>query len=162
MFVPGSVTDCVMNLLDCGRANQVCGLANGRELHHRGLGDNAHAFALDNGKFDTGTKCRYCSHCGGNTVGHLVNLHQSTGHDFPGDATFFGDLPDHLIVNCEYDDLAPSGEKYGLDLSHASVKVTMYTELGVLHGHINKNPNEVVGARNTLNSMIKFIEEHLG
>ena len=89
-------------------------------------------------------------------------IDQSTGHDFPGDATFFGDLPDHLIVNCEYDDLAPSGEKYGLDLAHASVKVTMYTELGVLHGHINKNPNEVLGARNTLNNMIKFIEDHSG
>jgi acetyl esterase len=84
-------------------------------------------------------------------------LDQSTGHDFPGDATNFGDLPSHLIVNCEYDDLAPSGEKYALDLAHAGVKVTQYTELGVLHGHLNKNPKEVAGARNTIKNMIEFM-----
>ena len=84
-------------------------------------------------------------------------LEQATGHDFPGNATFFGNLPRHLVVNCEYDDLAPSGEMYALDLARASVQVTQYTELGVLHGHLNKNPNEVAGARNTIRSMLSFM-----
>jgi acetyl esterase len=84
-------------------------------------------------------------------------LDQATGHDFPGDAEFFGNLPPHLVINCEYDDLAPSGERYALDLARAGVSVTQYTELGVPHGHLNKNPAEVAGARNTLSNMLKFM-----
>lgn len=84
-------------------------------------------------------------------------LDQATGHDFPGDAEFFGNLPPHLVINCEYDDLAPSGERYALDLARAGVTVTQYTELGVPHGHLNKNPKEVAGARNSLSNMLKFM-----
>lgn len=84
-------------------------------------------------------------------------ISEATGHDFPGHATDFSNLPPHLIVNNEYDDLAPSGEKYALDLAHSAVKVTTYTEPGVLHGHLNKNPAEVAGTRNTIANMVQFI-----
>lgn len=85
-------------------------------------------------------------------------IDKATGHDFPGEATEFGNLPPHFILNCEYDDLAPSGEKYALALQRAGVVVTGYTEPGVPHGHLNKIPAEVAGTRNTLANMIAFMQ----
>ncbi|MEN9714938.1 MAG: hypothetical protein RJA35_405 [Actinomycetota bacterium] len=89
-------------------------------------------------------------------------IEEATGHDFPGEASYFGDLPPHFILNCEYDDLAPSGERYAQDLRRAGVLVSGYTELGVPHGHLNKIPAEVAGARNTLDNMVRFMQSRLG
>jgi acetyl esterase/lipase len=85
-------------------------------------------------------------------------LEEATGYDFPGETTELAGLPPHFILNCEYDDLAPSGEQYALQLAHAGVPVTLVTELGVPHGHLNKNPREVSGTRNTLASMINYLD----
>ena len=84
-------------------------------------------------------------------------IDQARGHDFPGEADDLTRLPPHFVLNCEYDDLAPSGERYALDLQRAGVSVTGYTEPGVPHGHLNKNPADVAGTRNTLANMLRFM-----
>ncbi|MEY2915937.1 MAG: hypothetical protein RL454_866, partial [Actinomycetota bacterium] len=71
-------------------------------------------------------------------------------------------LPDHLIINSEYDNLQASGEAYAADLGRAGVSVEGYTELGAMHGHLNKIPAELPGCDNTINHMVRFMKNHLG
>jgi len=87
---------------------------------------------------------------------------EATGHDFPANAADLTGLPDHLIINSEYDNLQASGEAYAADLGRAGVSVEGYTELGAMHGHLNKIPAELPGCDNTINHMVRFMKNHLG
>ena len=92
-------------------------------------------------------------------VGNQLELAQSM-YAFPGDAKDMSGLAPHLIVNCEYDSLRASGEVYAESLRHAGVDVTQVTQLGAVHGHLNRIPAECVSAQETLKLMEDFIRGH--
>lgn len=54
--------------------------------------------------------------------------------------------PRTLVINSERDDLRTSGEAYAEALSAAGVDVTLLTEPGTFHGHLN-NPDEPAAER---------------
>lgn len=92
-------------------------------------------------------------------VGNQLELAQSK-YAFPGDAPDMTGLPPFLIVNCEYDSLRASGEVYAQSLRDAGVNVAEFTQLGAVHGHLNKIPAECVSMRETLALMEDFIRSH--
>ena len=81
----------------------------------------------------------------------------STAPGFPGDAPRHDGLAPTLIVNCEYDSLRASGERYVEQLVAAGVDVTARFEPGVTHGHLNSTPLDSAGTDNTLRAMAAFI-----
>lgn len=92
-------------------------------------------------------------------VGDQLELAQSK-YAFPGDALDMSGQPPYLIVNCEYDSLRASGEKYAQSLRDAGVDVSEFTQLGAVHGHLNRIPAECVSMRETLALMEDFIRNH--
>lgn len=79
---------------------------------------------------------------------------------FPGDSADHADLAPTLIVNCEYDSLRASGERYVEQLREAGVDVVARLEPGVTHGHLNSTPADCLGTENTLRAMADFIASH--
>lgn len=76
---------------------------------------------------------------------------------FPGDAVDHARLAPTLVVNCEYDSLRASGERYVEQLRTAGVDVTERLEPGVTHGHLNASPLDSAGTAGTLQAMADFI-----
>lgn len=67
------------------------------------------------------------------------------GHEFPST----------LIVVCESDDLRASGESFAVALLAAGRRVTLYTESGAGHGHIDHPGDE--GALKTLDAITHWL-----
>lgn len=66
-----------------------------------------------------------------------------------------GGFPPTLIVVCEADELRPSGEAFASTLEKAGVPVSLYTEAGAAHGHIN-NPGDE-GALLTIAAIARWL-----
>jgi len=77
---------------------------------------------------------------------------------FPGDLDDLTRLPPTLVLNCEYDSLRSSGERYAMQLREAGVEVTEHMEPGVLHGHLNRTPADVKGTELSLRVMANFLK----
>jgi len=80
---------------------------------------------------------------------------------FPGDAPNHVGLPRTLVVNCEYDSLRASGERYVAQLRAAGVDVMERLEVGVTHGHLNASPLDSPGTDGTLQAMAEFLRTPL-
>lgn len=99
----------------------------------------------------------------------VVNRHNAA-HVEPGkpqaDWWFAGDAPSQVglaptqIINCEYDGLRASGEKYGQQLAEAGVDVEVLMQAGVPHAHINRYPADCPEMDETLNNMVRWIKAH--
>lgn len=80
---------------------------------------------------------------------------------------FAGEVDDHTgfpatqIINCEYDALRSSGEKFAEQLLTAGVDVEVMFEPGTPHAHINRYPQDCEPMDNTLNSMAAFIKSRI-
>ncbi len=80
--------------------------------------------------------------------------------EFPGVAATYSGLPPVLIVNAEYDSLRQHGENWADELQRDGVDVTCVTELGQLHGHLNRIPQDCSGTVLTYDRMVTFMKEH--
>ena len=99
----------------------------------------------------------------------VVNRHNAA-HVEPGkpqaDWWFAGDAPSQAglaptqIINCEYDGLRASGEKYGEQLAAAGVEVEVLTQAGVPHAHINRYPADCPEMAETLDNMVRWMKAH--
>ena len=98
----------------------------------------------------------------------LKGLHQRLGSNPPGspdwwwagDIEDFGGLPATQIINCQYDGLRASGEKYAADLAAAGVDVEVHYQPGVPHAHINRIPEDCPEVVETMESMLEWISRH--
>ena len=99
----------------------------------------------------------------------VVNRHNAA-HVEPGvpqaDWWFAGDAPSQVglapaqIINCEYDGLRASGEKYGQQLVEAGIEVEVLMQSGVPHAHINRYPADCPEMDETLNNMVRWLKAH--
>lgn len=74
-----------------------------------------------------------------------------------GDVDDFSGLPAMQIINCQYDGLRASGEKYADDLAAAGVEVEVSFQPGVPHAHINRIPEDCPEVVETMESMLRWI-----
>jgi acetyl esterase len=79
---------------------------------------------------------------------------------FPGELEDLGDLVPAQIINCEFDALRASGEKYAEQLVAAGNSVELSYEPGTPHAHLNRHPQECEPMDLTLDSMVDFIQRH--
>jgi acetyl esterase/lipase len=79
---------------------------------------------------------------------------------FAGDVTSKSGLAPTQIIDCEYDGLRASGEKYAADLKAAGVDVESLMQNGVPHAHINRYPADCPEMDETLNNMVRWIQQH--
>jgi acetyl esterase/lipase len=63
---------------------------------------------------------------------------EAGGYAFAGVAADLSGLPATLIINCEYDGLRASGERYEEQLRDAGVDVEQHLARDVAHGHLNR------------------------
>lgn len=77
----------------------------------------------------------------------------------PGESKDLTGLPPAQIINCEYDTLRASGEKYAGQLTSAGVSVEVLTQLGVPHAHLNRLPEDCPEVVETLEEIIRFVKE---
>lgn len=77
----------------------------------------------------------------------------------PGETQNLKGLAPAQILNCEYDTLRVSGEKYGQQLASAGVRVEVLTQKGVPHAHLNRIPADCPEVIETLNEIIRFVNE---
>lgn len=84
----------------------------------------------------------------------------SPSYCFPGDVADQSGLPATQIINSEYDSLRASGEKYGEQLKAAGVKTEVHTQLSVPHAHINNLPADLPEVGETLDLMVRFIQQN--
>lgn len=77
----------------------------------------------------------------------------------PGQTVDLTGLPPAQIINCEYDTLRASGERYGAQLRAAGVQLEMHTELGVPHAHLNRVPEDCPEVNSTLTKIIRFVNK---
>lgn len=77
---------------------------------------------------------------------------------FAGDAGNLTGMCPAQIINCEYDSLRASGEKYGHDLAAAGVEVELLTQAGVHHAHINRIPADLPEMVETLDLMAAWMK----
>jgi acetyl esterase/lipase len=77
----------------------------------------------------------------------------------PGELSDLSGLPPAQIINCEYDTLRASGEKYAAQLIEAGSLVEIKTQAGVPHAHLNRVPKDCPEIIETLENMIRFINE---
>jgi acetyl esterase/lipase len=102
------------------------------------------------------------------TNAQMTGLLERTGADKPGVPVwcFAGDvadltgLPPTQLINCQYDGIRPSGEKYGADLASAGVDVEVILQHGVPHAHINRIPQDCAEVIETYNLMLEWIARH--
>ena len=76
---------------------------------------------------------------------------------FAGDVEDLSGLAPILIINDEYDSLRASGEKLAEQLIAAGNQVELHTQLGALHGHMNRFPADCRSMEETLDLMVGFI-----
>jgi acetyl esterase/lipase len=79
---------------------------------------------------------------------------------FAGDAADLTGLCPTQIINCEYDSLRSSGEKYGHDLAAAGVEVELLTQASVHHAHINRIPADLPEMDETMDNMVAWMKAH--
>jgi len=91
--------------------------------------------------------------CGGNTAG-------SPKWWFAGEVEDLKGLAPIQIINCEYDALRASGERFAKQLSAAGAELEVLFEPGTPHAHINRFPQDCPPMDRTLNSMVGFIQNH--
>jgi acetyl esterase/lipase len=84
----------------------------------------------------------------------------SPAYCFPGDVEDQSGLPATQIINSEYDSLRASGEKYGEQLKAAGVKTEVLTQLSVPHAHINNLPADLPEMGETMDLMVRFIQQN--
>jgi acetyl esterase len=93
-----------------------------------------------------------------------MNLQYAGSKDALGDPYAFaanGQLtgqPPIFILNSEADFLRASGEAYGYDLRNAGIEVTVETEPGTHHGHLN-GPDEP-GAISSIDRLVEWLQAH--
>lgn len=87
-------------------------------------------------------------------------IEEAEAWEFPGVAESYAGLPAVLIVTAEYDSLRQHGENWATELQRDGVEVTCVNELGQLHGHLNRIPQDCEGTVRTYSRMVKFIKEH--
>ena len=98
----------------------------------------------------------------------ITGLHQRLGSNpagspdwwWAGDVKDFKGLPATQIINCQYDGLRASGEKYAADLAAAGTDVEVSYQPGVPHAHINRIPEDCPEVVETMNSMLEWIARH--
>ncbi len=99
----------------------------------------------------------------------VVNRHNAANVDpskpiadwwFAGDAPSQVGLAPAQIINCEYDGLRASGEKYGEQLAAAGVDVEVLMQAGVPHAHINRYPADCPEMAETLDNMVRWMKAH--
>lgn len=78
---------------------------------------------------------------------------------FAGEVEDLSGLPPTQIINCEYDALRASGEKFGEQLAAAGVQVETLTQAGVPHAHINRYPADCKEMVETLDNMVRFVHQ---
>lgn len=79
---------------------------------------------------------------------------------FAGDVEPLSGLCPMQIIDCQYDPLRASGEKYARDLKAAGVEVESLMQEGVPHAHINRYPADCPEMDETLNNMVRWIQQH--
>lgn len=67
-----------------------------------------------------------------------ASVDEANAYAFAGVADDLTGLPATLIINCEYDGLRASGERYTQQLSGAGVEVEEHLARDVAHGHLNR------------------------
>jgi acetyl esterase/lipase len=77
---------------------------------------------------------------------------------FPGEVSDLSGLVPAQIINCEYDTLRASGEKFAEQLVAAGNSVEVLTQAGVPHAHINRYPADCKQMVETLDNMVRFME----
>ena len=79
---------------------------------------------------------------------------------FAGDVEPLTGLCPMQIIDCEYDPLRASGEKYARDLKAAGVEVESLMQKGVPHAHINRYPADCAEMDETLTNMVRWMQAH--
>lgn len=67
-------------------------------------------------------------------------------------------LPPAQIINCEYDALRASGEKFAKQLQVAGIDYELITQAGVPHAHLNRFPEDCKEVGETLDEMVRYIK----
>jgi acetyl esterase/lipase len=78
---------------------------------------------------------------------------------FAGEVSDLSGLAPAQIINCEYDTLRASGEKFAAQLAAAGNSVEVLTQAGVPHAHINRYPADCQQMVETLDNMVRFMRE---
>ena len=90
----------------------------------------------------------------------VANVDEIEDWWFAGDAPSKANLAPAQIINCEYDGLRASGEEYGRQLAADGTEVEVLNQLGVPHAHINRYPADCVEMDETLNNMVRWMQQH--
>lgn len=69
-------------------------------------------------------------------------------------------LPPAQIINCEYDALRASGEKFAKQLQVAGIEHELITQASVPHAHLNRFPGDCKEVGETLDEMVRYIKAH--
>lgn len=77
---------------------------------------------------------------------------------WPGEVESQKGLPPAQIINCEYDTLRATGEKYGQQLIDAGVHSEVIMQAGVPHAHLNRLPGDCPEAVKTVGDIIRFVD----
>lgn len=80
----------------------------------------------------------------------------------PGESSNLAGLPPAQVINCEYDTLRASGEKYAAQLLAAGVEVELLTQAGVPHAHLNRVPEDCPEVGETIDRIIGFVNRVSG
>lgn len=87
------------------------------------------------------------------------NLEDAASAWWPGEVASQEGLPPAQIINCEYDTLRATGEKYGQQLVAAGVQTEVITQAGVPHAHLNRLPADCAEAVATVGDIIRFVDQ---
>jgi acetyl esterase/lipase len=88
-----------------------------------------------------------------------LSLEDIEPHCFPGEVSDLSGLAPAQIINCEYDTLRASGEKFADQLAAAGNEIEVLTQHGVPHAHINRYPEDCKQMGETLDNMVRFMRE---
>ena len=67
-------------------------------------------------------------------------------------------LPPAQIINCEYDALRASGEKFAKQLQLAGIDHELITQKNVPHAHLNRYPGDCAEVGETLDEMVRYVK----
>jgi len=70
-------------------------------------------------------------------------------------------LPPAQIINCEYDALRSSGEKFAKQLQVAGIDYELITQASVPHAHLNRYPGDCKEVGETLDEMVRYVKSFL-
>jgi acetyl esterase/lipase len=88
-----------------------------------------------------------------------ISLEEIEAYWFPGEVSDLSGLAPAQIINCEYDTLRASGEKFAAQLAAAGNEIEVLTQQGVPHAHINRHPADCKQMAETLDNMVRFMRE---